>query len=124
MSKLASWLGSVIMVSLCLPSDALSQHLLSYLGFFYLGREVSLHNCSSKAQLLLLTLDEECLLMAAPPDLELGVAPLSTPPDLGLGVAPLSCSCTITVWCSQSFTLNIFVSLIFCCCYVSLIVRF
>ena len=29
------------MVSLCLPSDALLQHLPSYLGFFYLGRGVS-----------------------------------------------------------------------------------
>ena len=37
------------MVSVCLPSDALSQHLPSYLGFSYLGREVSLHGCSSKA---------------------------------------------------------------------------
>ena len=44
------------MVSVCLPSDALSQHLPSYLGFSYLGREVSLHGCSSKAQLLFLTL--------------------------------------------------------------------
>ena len=87
MIKLASWLVFVIMVSLCLPSDALSQHLLSYLGFSYLGRGISLHGCSSKAQLLLLTLDEEYLLTAAPPDLELGVAPLSRPPpptsDLG-----------------------------------------
>ena len=58
------------MASVCLPSDALSQHLPSYLGFSYLGRGVSLHSCSSKAQLLLLTLDEGYLLMAAPPDLE------------------------------------------------------
>ena len=43
------------MVSVCLPSDALLQHLPSYLGFSYLGRGVSLHCCSSKAQLLLLT---------------------------------------------------------------------
>ena len=67
------------MVSLCLPSDALSQHLLSYLGFSYLGCGVSLHGCSSKVQLLLLTLDEGNLLTAAPPDLERGVAPLSPP---------------------------------------------
>ena len=66
------------MVSVCLPSDALSQHLpwVYYLGFSYLGRGVSLHGCSSKAQLLLLTLDEGYLLMAAPPDFERGVAPL------------------------------------------------
>ena len=31
--RLASFL---IMVLVCLPSDALSQHLLSYLGFYYL----------------------------------------------------------------------------------------
>ena len=67
------------MVSVCLPSDALSQHLSSYLGFSYPGRGVSLHGCSSKAQLLLLTLDEGYLFTAAPPGLECGVAPLSPP---------------------------------------------
>ena len=83
------------MVSVCLPSDALLQHLLSYLGFSYLGRGVSPHGCSSKVQLckqqgkLLLTLDE-----VTPPDLEHGVAPLGPPtpahpPLLGCGVAPL-----------------------------------
>ena len=93
------------MVSVCLPSDAFSQHLLSCLGFSYLGRAVSLHGCSSKAQLLLLILDEGYLLTAAPPDLECGVAPPGPPvprshhsldvdpllsaaaPDLGCGVA-------------------------------------
>ena len=64
------------MVSVCLPSDALSQCLPSYLGFSYLGRGVSLHSCSSKAQPLLFTLDEGYLLTAAPPDLEREVAPL------------------------------------------------
>ena len=83
----------MIMVSVCLPSDALSQHLLSYLGFSYLGRGVSLHGCSSKAQLLLVTLDERSLFTAAPPDLERGVAPLGPPAParpqlLGRGVAP------------------------------------
>ena len=82
------------MVSVCLPSDALSQHLPSYLGFSYLGREASLHGCSSKAQPLLLTLDEGYLLTTAPPDLERGVAPLGAsvpaqPPLLRRGVAPL-----------------------------------
>ena len=67
------------MVSVCLPSDALSQHLLSYLGFSYLGRGVSLHGCSSKVQPLLLTLDQGYLLTTAPPDLEQGVAPLGPP---------------------------------------------
>ena len=64
------------MVSVCLPSDALLQHLPSYLGFSYLEGGVPLHGYSSKVQLLLLTLDEEYLLTAAPPDLEHGVAPL------------------------------------------------
>ena len=67
------------MVSVCLPSDALSQHLPSHLGFSCPGRGVSLHGCSSKAQLLLLALDEGCLLTATPPDLERGVAPLGPP---------------------------------------------
>ena len=52
------------MVSVYLSSDTLSQHLLSYWGFSYLGHGVSLHGCSSKAQLLLLTLDVDYLLMA------------------------------------------------------------
>ena len=64
------------MVSVCLPSDALSQHLPSYLGFSHLGHGVSLHGCSSKVQPLLLTLEEGYLLMTTSPDLERGVAPL------------------------------------------------
>ena len=67
------------MVLVCLLSDALSQHLPSYLGSSYLGRGVSLHGYSSKAQPLLLTLDEGYLFTAAPPDLELGVAPFGPP---------------------------------------------
>ena len=79
---------------MCLPSDALSQHLPSYLDFSYLGLGVSLHSCSSKAQLLLLTLEEGYLLEAAPPDLERGIAPLGPPAPmqpllLGCGLAPL-----------------------------------
>ena len=79
------------MVLKCLPSDALLQHLLSYMGFSYLGRGVSLQGCSSKAQPLLLTLEERYLLTAAPTDLEHGVAPLgppvaTQPPLLGHGV--------------------------------------
>ena len=72
----SDWLVPVIMVSVYLPSDAILQHLPSYSGFSYLGRGVSLHGCSSKAQPLLLTLEEGYLLRAAPPDLECGVAPL------------------------------------------------
>ena len=82
------------MVSVCLPSDALLQHLPSYVGFSYLGRGVSLHSCSSKVQPLLLTLEEGYLLTAAPPDLERGLATLGPPVPmkpllLGHGVAPL-----------------------------------
>ena len=74
---------------MCLPSDALLQHLPSYLGFSYLGRGVSLHGSSSKAQPLLLALDEGYLLTTAVPDLQCGVAPLGPPvpeqpPLLGL----------------------------------------
>ena len=77
------------MVSVCLPSDALLQHLPSYLGFSYLARGVSLHSCFSKAQPLLLTLDEGYLLTTAIPDLQRGIAPLGPPvpiqpPLLGL----------------------------------------
>ena len=84
------------MVSVCLPSDALLQHLPSYLGFSYLGRGVSLHSYSSKAQPLLLTLDEGYLLTATPPDLERGIAPLGSPTPAqallrGHGVAPPGC---------------------------------
>ena len=77
------------MVSVRLPSDALLQHLPTYLGFSYLGHGVSLHGCSSKAQPLLLTLDEGYLLTTAVPDLQRGIAPLgppvsAQPPLLGL----------------------------------------
>ena len=101
------------MVSVCLPSDALSQHLPSYLGFSYLGRGVSLHGCSSKAQPLLLTLDKGYLLTAASPDLERGVGPLDSPalvqpPLLGRGVAPLSHRLWPRAWgnSSQPFLRN------------------
>ena len=81
------------MVSVCLPSDALLQHLPSYLGFSYLGCGVFLHGCSSKAQLLLLILEEGYLLTTALLDLQRGIAPLgppapAQPPLLGRGVAP------------------------------------
>ena len=74
----------MIIVSVCLPSDPLSQWLPSYFGFTYHGHEVSLPSCSSKVQPLLLTLDEGYLLTATPPDLERGVAPLgpSAPQNL------------------------------------------
>ena len=63
------------------------------LGFSYLGRGVSLHGCSSKAQPLLLILHEGYLLTVSSPDFERGIAPLGPPapvqpPLLGRGVAP------------------------------------
>ena len=81
------------MASVCLPSDALLQHLPSYLGFSYLGGGVSLHGLSRNVQPLLRTLDKGYLLTAAPPDLERGVDPLGPPAPaqpllLGHGVAP------------------------------------
>ena len=80
---------------MCLPSDALLQHLPSYLGFSYLVLGVSLHGCSSKAQLLFLTLDEGYLLTAIFPDLQSGIASLgppvpAQPPLLGL-LLPAAC---------------------------------
>ena len=79
----------MIVVSVCLPSDALSWCLPSFWGFSYLRCGVALHGCSSKAQPLLLTLNK-----ATPHHLELGVAPLGPPAPaqpllLGRGVAPL-----------------------------------
>ena len=47
--------------------------------FSYLGRGVSLHGCSSKAQPLFLTLDEGYLLTTTVPDLQCGIAPLGPP---------------------------------------------
>ena len=67
------------MVSVCLPSDALLQHLPSYLGFSYLGCGVSLHGCSSKAPPLFLTLDKAYLLTSAVPDLQREITPLGPP---------------------------------------------
>ena len=66
------------MVLVCLPSNALSQHLT------WVSR----------------TLDEGYLLTAAPPDLERGVPPLGPPPPvqqpiLGGGVASYSVACLL-----------------------------
>ena len=95
---------------MCLPSDALSQHLPSYLGFSYLGRGVSLHGYASKVQPLLLTLEEGYLLTAAPPDLEREVAPLGPPAPvqpllLRRGFAPLGClpRSNFCIKCLQNF---------------------
>ena len=123
------------MVSVCLTSDAHLQHLLSSLGFSYLGHRVTLHGCSSKAQLLFLILDKGYFLTVAPSDLQRGIAPLgppapAQPPLLGhvvappcrchwprTWVAPLSCSCASAAWHSQPpplFSNNLFPYLLFC----------
>ena len=76
--------------------------------YSYLGRGVYLHGYSSKAQQLLLTLEEGYFLTAALPDLQRWIAPLGPPapprshgsldmglvlpattPGLGRGVAPI-----------------------------------
>ena len=89
----------MIMVSVCLPSDALSQHLSSYFDFSYLGRGVYRHGCSSKAQSLILTLDEGYLLTAAFLDLEHGVAPLCLPaPMHSLNVGLLLLAASPDLW--------------------------
>ena len=72
----------MIVVSVYLRSDALSQCLLSYLGFSYLGRGLSLHGCSSKVQPQVLILDLGYFLMAAARDLGRGVSPLSCSSDV------------------------------------------
>ena len=66
------------------------------LGFLLPWAWGTLHGCSSKAQPLLLTLDEGYLLTAALPDLQRGIAPLgppvpSQPRLLGRGVGPPGC---------------------------------
>ena len=87
-------------------SDALLQHLLSYLGFSYLGCGVSVHGCSRKAQPMLLTLDKGYLLTAALPDLQCGIAPLGPPAPAQprLGVTPLGAAPGLSVgaWGSSS----------------------
>ena len=105
---------SVTMVSVCLPSDALLQHLPCYLGFSYLGHGLSLHGCSSKAHPLVLTVDESLLLTSnveqlflallrpcSRCSLDVGLLLSAATPDLGHGVAPLGRSCAVTVWHSQ-----------------------
>ena len=96
------------MVSVCLPSEDLLQHLPSYLGFSYLVRGVSLHGCSSKAQPLLLALDEGYLLTTALPDLLPGIALLgppapAQPPLFGRGVAPPGCRTWPWMWGNSSW---------------------
>ena len=83
----------MIVVSVYLPSDALSQGLLSYWDFSYLRCGVSLHGCSSKVQPLYLTLDMGCLLTA-------------TTSDFGLGYLFLAARCSSTACRSNHVSLQ------------------
>ena len=99
------------MVSVCLPSDAFLQHLPSYLGFSYFGRGMSLLGCSSKAQPLLLTVNEGYFLTAVLPELQCEMAPLgppapTQPPLLGRGVAPPGFRPWPQVWGGSSQSLS------------------
>ena len=83
------------MVSVCLPSYALLQHLPSYLGFSYLGHGLSLHGSPAKYSRCSLLWTRGYLLTAAVPDLQRGIAPLgppvpAQPPLLGL-LFPAAC---------------------------------
>ena len=65
-------------------------------------------HCSSKAQPLLLTLDEVYLFTATPPDLERGIAPLGPPAPMQLlflrrGIARLCCRPWPHTWGSSSW---------------------
>ena len=63
-----------------------------------LGVGVSLHSCSSKAQLLLLTLDEGYLLTAASSNFECGIAPLRPPRCLIYILNTVNSSSKIVTW--------------------------
>ena len=67
------------MVSVCLPSDALLQHLPSYLDFSYLGREGISSWLLQQSTAAPPYLDEGYLLTATIPDLQHGIAPLGPP---------------------------------------------
>ena len=98
----------------------LSQHLLSYLGFSYLGRGVSLRGCSSIAQPLLLQS------AATAPYLARGVSPHGRPswPWTWSSSSWPCCACTMTapwmwgyrnlmktvVWCYISWIAKKYVS--------------
>ena len=67
------------MAAVCLPSDApCNTYHLTWVSLT-LDVGVSLHGCSSKAQPLLLTLDEGYLLTATVPDFQRGIAPVGPP---------------------------------------------
>ena len=67
------------MVSVCLPSDALLQHLPSHLGFSYLGQGYLFMAAPAKCSRCSLPWTRGYLLTAAVPDLQRGIAPLGPP---------------------------------------------
>ena len=67
------------MVSVCLPSDALLQHLPSYLGFSYLGVGYLFMAAPAKHSRCSLPWDKGYLLTTTVPDLQRGIAPLGPP---------------------------------------------
>ena len=130
----------MIVVSVCLPSGALSQHLPSYLHLSNLRHGVSLHGCSSKAQPLLLTLDMGYVFMAATPDPGNGVSllcrspllaaqlPVAAPvPQLSLSAQPL-CPLSVPIvllgfllpWIWGSSILLLAAPVLRSCCYLLL----
>ena len=53
--------------------------LILHMGYLFMAVPAKRSGCSSKAKLLLLTLDEGYLLTSALPDLQHGIAPLGPP---------------------------------------------
>ena len=71
----------------------LTENALSNLYLNESTTGISLHGCSRKAQLLLLTLGEWYLLTTAPtPDLEHGIAPLGPPAPIQSKVRGSGCT--------------------------------
>ena len=97
----------MIVVSVCLPSEALSQHLPSYLGFTYLGRGLSLPSCSSEVKLLLLTLVVGCVLKPTAPDFGRVVSPLCC---LLLLHCPPAASCSCIAVATPSLSMRYLLS--------------
>ena len=121
-------------VSVCLPSDALLQHLPSYLGFSYLGHGYFFMAAPAKCSHCSLPWTRD--MFSLPPFLTPGIAPLGPPvsaqarllglgvappgrcpwprawghgvavPNLGHWVSPLGGSCAIAVWYSRPLPLT------------------
>ena len=81
------------LVSVCLPSDAVLQHLPSYVGFSFLGPGVLLHGCSSKVQLLSLTWTR--YISSLPPLLTLMWSSSSSPFCAHAATTPWTCGISL-----------------------------